>query len=200
MTTLQPSPGTPLLDDLGDRLRKAREARRLTLDDVAESARLTKGYLSKVERNQATPSVAVLVRICEALGFSLGQLFDPQIGRDIIRRDQREPIHFGGVGLHESLLSPTHERRVQVIHSTLEPSGGSGNELYTLPCDVEFAYVIQGKIELTLGNRTEILNAGDAMTFSADEGHSFANPDPLHPAEMLWVLSPALPAGWDQVD
>ena len=64
------SPGTVFEDPerslagLGDRLRDAREARRLTLEDLADRAQLTKGYISKVERNQATPSVAVLLKIC----------------------------------------------------------------------------------------------------------------------------------------
>ncbi|MBT5575733.1 MAG: helix-turn-helix transcriptional regulator, partial [Microbacteriaceae bacterium] len=68
------------LAGLGERLRHAREARRLTLEDVAEQASLTKGYISKVERNQATPSVAVLLRVCETLGLSIGDLFDPEAG------------------------------------------------------------------------------------------------------------------------
>lgn len=185
------------LAGLGDRLRHAREARRLTLEEVADQASLTKGYISKVERNQATPSVAVLLKICGTLGLSIGDLFDPEAGQDLIRLGDRIPINFGGAGLMEALLTPTHERRIQVIHSTIKPGGGSGQELYSLPSDIEFAYVVAGRVVLTVGDRQEVLTPGDAMTFSPSEAHSFQNDDAENPAEILWVFSPALPAGWE---
>lgn len=187
------------LAGLGDQLRHAREARRLTLEEVAEQSSLTKGYISKVERNQATPSVAVLLRICGTLGLSIGDLFDPEAGQDLIRLEDRIPINFGGAGLVEALLTPTHERRLQVIHSTITPDGGSGQELYSLPSDVEFAYVVAGRVLLIVGDRREVLTAGDAMTFSPSEAHSFHNDDASKPAEILWVFSPALPEGWESV-
>lgn len=185
------------LAGLGDRLRNAREARRLTLEEVADQASLTKGYISKVERNQATPSVAVLLKLCGTLGLSIGDLFDPEAGQDLIRFDDRVPINFGGAGLVEALLTPTHERRLQVIHSTINPGGGSGQELYSLPSDVEFAYVVAGRVLLTVGDRHEVLSPGDAITFSPSEAHSFQNDDDHNPAEILWVFSPALPARWE---
>ena len=185
------------LAGLGDRLRQAREARRLTLEEVADQASLTKGYISKVERNQATPSVAVLLKICGTLGLSIGDLFDPEAGQDLIRLKDRVPINFGGAGLIEALLTPTQAGRLQVIHSTIKPGGGSGQELYSLPSDVEFAYVVAGRVLLTVGDRREVLTPGDAMTFSPSEAHSFQNDDVLNPAEILWVFSPALPAGWE---
>ena len=197
MTDVLPAEFGQSLSGLGERLRSTREARMLTLDEVAEGAQLTKGYISKVERNQATPSVAVLLRICSVLGLSIGDLFDPRAGHDLIRFHEREPINFGGAGLAESLLTSTRERRLQVIHSTIEPGGGSGQELYSLPSEVEFAYVISGRVRLTVGTRDEVLHTGDAMTFSPSEAHSFSNDSEQAPAEILWVFNPALPAGWD---
>ena len=202
MTNLQerPTHWGESLSGLGDRLRQAREARRLTLDDVAEAAEVTKGYISKVERNQATPSVAVLVRICQVLDLSIGDLFDPHSGHSLIRLEDREPINFGGEGLTEALLTSTKERRIQAIHSLIEPGGGSGQEPYSLPSDVEFAYVISGRVKLTVGDNEQILRAGDAISFSPSEPHSFANDDAVNTAEILWVLSPALPAGSETYD
>jgi transcriptional regulator with XRE-family HTH domain len=202
MTNLQERPAHwgQSLSGLGERLRQAREARRLTLDDVAEAAEVTKGYVSKVERNQATPSVAVLVRICSVLDLSIGDLFDPRSGHSLIRLEDREPINFGGTGLTEALLTSTKERRIQAIHSLIEPGGGSGQELYSLPSDVEFAYVISGRVKLTVGDDEQVLRAGDAISFSPTEPHSFSNDDTENTAEILWVLSPALPAGSESYD
>lgn len=203
MTHVQAKPSSDWgqsLAGLGDRLRAAREARRLTLEDVAEGAKLTKGYISKVERNQATPSVAVLVRVCQVLDLSIGDLFDPHSGHSLIRVDDREPINFGGLGLREALLTPTKERRLQAIHSTIEPGGGSGIEPYSLPVDVDFAFIISGEVRLTVSGDEQILCAGDAISFSPREPHSFSNNKSHDVAEILWVLSPALPAGSETYD
>jgi transcriptional regulator with XRE-family HTH domain len=59
---------------IGERLRHAREARQLTLAVVAERSGLTKGFLSRVEREATSPSVASLVRICEAIGVPLSDI------------------------------------------------------------------------------------------------------------------------------
>lgn len=189
---------TPL-GELGERLRAAREARRLTLEAVAERSGLTKGYVSKVERNQATPSVAVLIKLCGALDLSIGDLFNPQNGRDLVRVDDRQSITFGGSGLVESLITPAHEGRVQVIHSLIEAGGGSGEELYRLPCDVEVVFVVSGRLTITISDRVVTLNAGDTITFSPQEPHSFYNPDSLVGCEVVWTLVPALPQGWENI-
>jgi len=189
---------TPI-GELGERLRSAREARRLTLEAVAERSGLTKGYVSKVERHQATPSVAVLIKLCAALDLSIGDLFNPQNGRDLVRASDRQPITFGGSGLVESLITPAHEGRVQVIHSLIEPGGGSGDELYRLPCDVEVVFVVSGSLAITISDRTVTLTAGDTITFSPQEPHSFHNPDQAGECEVVWTLVPALPQGWENI-
>ena len=187
------------LSSLGGRLRQARESRILTLEELADSSGLTKGYLSKVERNQATPSVAGLLRLCSTLEISVGDLFVPSAGQDLVRLEDRVVLNFGGEGLSEALLTPSYEKRLQVIHSTIRPGGGSGPELYSLPSQVEFAYVLQGIVTLTLGERQVTLRSGDAITFSPAEAHSFQNLDGNNPAEVMWIFSPALPGERDPV-
>jgi quercetin dioxygenase-like cupin family protein/DNA-binding XRE family transcriptional regulator len=178
---------------IGRRLRQAREAQRLTLAQLAASCGLTKGFLSKVERDQATPSVASLLRMCDALGLSIGELFAPGRDSDLVRADAYPPISFGGVGMRESLLTPSRERRLQVLHSLIAPGGGSGDETYELPIDVEFVFVIEGVLEVTIDGEVTRLHTGDALTFSPDARHAFTNPDATASARVLWVLSPALP-------
>lgn len=178
---------------LGQRLRAAREAQRLTLAQLAEACGLTKGFLSKVEREVATPSVASLLRLCQALGLSVGELFEPGHDRELIRAGAYPPIDFGGQGMAESLLTPVRERRLQVIHSVIRPGGGSGDETYELPSDVEFVFVVNGELSLTIDDRVHLLRRGDALTFAPAARHSFVNPSQDRDTEVLWVLTPALP-------
>jgi transcriptional regulator with XRE-family HTH domain len=176
---------------IGAQLRAARLAARKSMAEVAEEAGLTKGFLSKLERDLANVSVASLMRLCDVLGISVGALFDPPKG-EMVRAGERERINFGGTtGMREYLLTPAGERRVQTILSDIEPGGGSGDEAYSLPADVEFAFVLAGKLEILIEGELVTLEVGDAFTFPATAAHSFRAAG--GPAQVLWVISPALP-------
>ncbi len=179
---------------LGRRLREARRAQRKTLAQVAEQSGLTKGFVSKLENGQASASVASLVRLCEALGVPVGALFEPTSGQ-VVRHDAYPPIEFGGAGLNEFLLTPGSERRVQAILSEIEPGGGSGDATYTLPTDVEFVFVLAGRVRIDWADKTAgpvELGAGDAFTFPAVNQHAFRAVGHDR-ARVLWVVTPALP-------
>ena len=75
-------PGSGDGSRIGAQLKAARLAQRLTLAEVALRSGLTKGFLSKLERDQTTASVASLMRLCETLAISVGSLFHASTGRD----------------------------------------------------------------------------------------------------------------------
>jgi transcriptional regulator with XRE-family HTH domain len=177
---------------IGAQLKAARLAQRLTLAEVALRSGLTKGFLSKLERDQTTASVASLMRLCETLSISVGSLFHASTG-EIVRRDSYPPINFGGVDIAEYLLTPDGERRVQAILSEIAPGGGSGDELYGLPADVEFVYVIEGRLEVILRAKQIVLEAGDAFTFPPRNEHGFRSAADAGVTRVLWVFAPALP-------
>ena len=180
---------------IGAQLRAARLAARKSMAEVAAEAGLTKGFLSKLERDLANVSVASLMRLCDALGISVGSLFEPSKG-EVVRAAERPPISFGGTaGMREYLLTPAGERRVQAILSDIAPGGGSGEEPYALPADVEFVFVVSGTLEVMVEGTPVLLGAGDAFTFPAQAAHFFRAPADGGPAQVLWVLSPALPDG-----
>ena len=178
---------------IGERLRAARLAARKSMAEVAAEAGLTKGFLSKLERDLANVSVASLMRLCDALGISVGSLFEPPKG-EVVRAAGRPPVNFGGTaGMREYLLTPTGERRMQAILSDIEPGGGSGQEAYRLPADVEFVFILAGTMEIVVEGNLVTLAAGDAFTFPAGSAHSFRAAG--SPAPVRWVVSPALPDG-----
>jgi transcriptional regulator with XRE-family HTH domain len=178
---------------IGEQLKAARQARRMTLADVAQAAGITKGFLSKIERDQASASVASLMRICDTLGLSVGELFSATPG-DVVRRASYPPINFGGTGMTEYLLTPSGERRLQAILSEIEPGGGSGAEPYSLPADVEFVFVVSGRLAVTLRDEEVVLEAGDTLTFAPHVPHTFRSAAEDATTQVLWVFSPALPA------
>ena len=177
---------------IGAQLKAARLAARMTMAEVAEQAGLTKGFVSKLERDLANVSVASLIRLCDALGISVGSLFRAPKG-EVVRRDARPRINFGGRKMTEYLLTPAGEKRVQAILSDIEPGGGSMNEPYALPAGVEFVLILAGKLQVTVAGEEVTLEEGDALTFTADMDHTFQAPAGGRGARVLWVLSPALP-------
>ena len=183
---------------IGAQLRAARLAARKTMAEVAGEAGLTKGFVSKLERDLANVSVASLFRLCGALGVPIGAMFQASKG-EIVRQGEYPPIDFGGTGMREYLLTPSGEKRVQVILSDIQPGGGSGDEAYSLPADVEFAFVLGGRLDITVAGEAVTLDQGDAYTFPADAPHTFRSAHASGRTQVLWLVSPALPdTGWQR--
>ncbi|MFC9919737.1 helix-turn-helix domain-containing protein [Agromyces binzhouensis] len=188
MRPLHPSAdvgGTPI----GAKLRSTRIAQGLTLAQVAEATGLSKGFLSRLERDETSPSVATLVQLCQVLSLPVGALFaEPEIQH--IRRGDAPRINLGGVHVEEHLMSPRGEERVQLLRSSLAPGAHGGADLYTVNCDVEVMHVISGAVTVRFADRTVRLESGDALTFPGREPHTWTAEDDA-PAEVVWVLVPA---------
>src|SRR5215467_16258070 len=85
---------------IGAHLRAARLASRRSMAEVAEQSGLTKGFLSKLERDLTNVSVASLMRLCDTLGISVGSLFRAAKG-EVVRNGAYPPINFGGQRIRE---------------------------------------------------------------------------------------------------
>src|SRR5437868_15475010 len=81
---------------IGAQLRAARLAARMSMAEVAEQAGLTKGFVSKLERDLANVPVASLIRLCDALGILPGLLFQAPKG-EVVRSAVRPRNNFGGM-------------------------------------------------------------------------------------------------------
>ena len=174
---------------IGSRIRAARQAQRMTIEQVAESTGLTKGFLSRVERDLTSPSVASLVTLCQVLSISIGDLF--QVPETHLTRAAEAPrISLGGQGINERLMTARSERRLQMIRAVVEPYGRGEDELYSVDCEVETLHVVEGGFVLIFPNSRYELDAGDTVTFPGREPHTWLNPDDRE-AVVLWTLVPA---------
>jgi transcriptional regulator with XRE-family HTH domain len=178
---------------VGGRLREVRRGRGLTLDDVAGSAGFTKSFVSAVERGETSPSIGSLYRICEVLGITMSALFEtvetPE--SNVVRRAGVEGTYFGGEGVVNYVLSPRDERRAQVIETHIAPGGSPGPEPWSHSGELVMATVLEGAIEFRFGERSTTLTAGDTITYSPAEPHSWGNPDQANPAVALFFEVPA---------
>lgn len=176
---------------IGNRLRAVRQERQMTIEQVAESTRLTKGFISRVERDKVSPSVSTLVAICDVLNLSIGDLF-ATTDAQFVTADEAPRINLGGSGAFERLLSPRRESRLQVIRSTVEPGGSGGDDLYTVNSELEFLHVVSGTVTLSFSDGEWSLAPGDSITFDGREPHQWRAPGG---AELIWVLVPAAWSG-----
>lgn len=178
---------------IGARLRNARRGLGLTLAQVADASGVTKGFLSRVERDETSPSVATLVDLCEVLSLPVGALFaEPAV--QVVRGDAAPRINLGGTGVLEHLVSARGEPRIQIVRSTMEPGASGGEELYTIASEVEVVHVVSGALVMRFVDREITLEAGDSITFPGREPHSWRTEESSG-AEVVWSLAPAAWSG-----
>ena len=175
---------------VGERLRARRAERGLTITEVAERTGLTAGFISQLERDLTSASLSSLYRICTALGIRVGDLIDDVPGGKLIRRDEQARRSLALGNADHLLLSGGDERRFHVTESHIPPGGSAGDELYTLPADVEHVYVLRGSLELRVRDEVHELEEGDTLTYSPRDPHTWRNPSETDEAVVLWTAVP----------
>lgn len=178
---------------VGGRLREARQGLAMTLDDVAREAGLTKSFVSAVERGETSPSIGSLYRICEVLGVPVASLFETATAPEsnVVRRADVRGVSFGGKGVENYVLSPRSERRAQVIETHAAAGGSPGPEPWSHSGDLIIATVLEGSLEFRFEDRTTVLQAGDTISYSPAEPHSWGNPSDDTSALALFFGMPA---------
>lgn len=175
---------------IGHSLRDARHRRGMTLREVADLAGVTESFLSQVERDVASPSIATLRRIAGALGTSIGALLDAAGPHGhLVRHGDRRVVAYAGLGARDEFLTDGANARLQVIESHIEPGGGTGPEAYAHESDEECLIVLEGRLDLTVGGEEYRLEAGDAIRYPSRVAHRNQNPGP-DAARVLFVITP----------
>jgi transcriptional regulator with XRE-family HTH domain len=179
---------------LGVRLRHGRMTKGLRLKDLAEAADCSESMISKIENGRAVPSLKALYRIAEVLELTVGQLFEkPSEPSGLLSRSGERPIVKidplrNGPGLTlERLIPYDKSRLLQGSIHNIAP-GGSGGGLITHEGE-EVAYVIEGQIELIVGDAKYLLNAGDSICYRSEQPHGYKNGSD-NPAKVIIVNTP----------
>jgi transcriptional regulator with XRE-family HTH domain len=182
------------LHDLGTKLRHARRIKRLRLKDVASEVGCSESLLSKIECDKATPSLRTLHRIVTALDTSIASLFSDPGGEEVTlyRKGDRPVVIVGaseepGAIRIERMTPHMDGQSLEGNIHVVGPGATNGGEIEH--AGEEVGYVIEGAFELTVGNTTYRLRAGDSFFFRSELPHSYRNPGTVT-ARVLWVNSP----------
>lgn len=174
---------------IGSRLRAARKRSSLTLEQLAVATGLSKGYISRVERDQSSPTVHAVAAMCDTLGIAVGELFR-SARTEFVRLSEAPRVSFGGKGIREWQVSPRSELRLQVLRAEIDPGATSGEAPCGVECEVELVHLMEGSLELSFPGVQYDLIVGDTVTFPGGEPHSWHNPG-RDTAVALFVLSHA---------
>lgn len=160
---------------LGGKIREKRQEKGMNLKDLASRIGKTPSFLSQVERGLAEPSITSLRRIATALDVPIFYfLMDSAETSPVVRRDARKVFSFPGYRLTFELLSPDLNRDMEIIQGRLEPGG--------VTCDPPLAHageeatlVIQGSMEIQVGDDIYHLEQGDCIYYYASLPHKITN-------------------------
>lgn len=178
---------------IGARMRELRKAKNMTLKQLAAETGLSIGYLSQLERQDADPSVRALNVIGTALGVNVNWFFpDPdEINNPesalVVRANKRRSLRFES-GVRDELLSPTLAGQLELILTTFDPGAHSGADLYAHKGE-EGGYVVEGQLELTVGEQVMMLDPGDAFHFESTTPHRYRNPG-AEKTVIVWAMTP----------
>lgn len=174
---------------IGARLRAVRIASGLTLEQLARTTNLSKGFLSRLEHDAVSPRLPTLIAICNALALPVGSLFEAA-EQNLIAADEALPlVPVAGGEVVEWLLTPSTESNAQLSRGSYPP--GAGAELHTLDAEVVIAHVQEGRLIVTFATGEVEVPAGSTLTFRAREPHGWRNPDDHTTAHVFWVIAPA---------
>lgn len=173
---------------IGQRLRAARQQRGMTIQELAGRTDLSKGFLSQVENDKASPSLDTLERIAQAMDVPLAYILLPDERRmRVIRYDARPTYTFGNAGARVEMLSPLPQHGLSMQIVELPPGASSGDADHFHPGE-ECHYVLAGRVRAEQGNEAVLADAGDAFFWDGSIPHRVVNVG-AEPARLMIALA-----------
>ncbi len=176
--------------EIGEKIRRLRLQRGLTQEELADRCELSKGFISLLERDLTSPSIATLTDILECLGSDLPAFFSEQKDEKLVFTEDDTYVKEDAEQLKGSIrwLVPTAQKnQMEPILVEMEAGGDTGEDD---PHEgEEFGYVLSGAVQIVLGERVVRARKGESFYFRPTEPHKLTNPGKT-PARFLWVSTP----------
>ncbi len=173
--------------DLGAKIKHMRNQKGLTQEELADRCELTKGYISQLENNLNSPSIATLTDILSALGSNLSDFFREETEEKVVF-SKNEFIEKDSDGVLLNWLIPNAQKNM------MEPVLVELSEGASTTSDIphegeEFGYVLEGKIAICLGKKCYLCKKGEAFYYPAEKPHCIINKG-KNKARFLWISTP----------
>ena len=164
---------------VGEKLKTLREQKGLSLKDLAELTGFSTALLSQMENHLVSPSLGTMIKLAKALGVKVGDFLGETEGEPfaIVRKDERkkvsrfaskEGVKYGYA--YESLGFEKKNRHMEPFIVTLEPATVKTSKT-SVHDGEEFIFVLEGAMEVILGNHTDVLYPGDSIYYDSTIPH-----------------------------
>jgi transcriptional regulator with XRE-family HTH domain len=175
---------------LGRKIRDLRLRRGLTVQQLAEASGLSKGFISQVENDRTSPSLATLRDLATALDTSVAYLVveEDQVPH-VVRSAERPLMHVGGNTSRVEILSAQPKRNLEVVIAEMPPGMTAGDKRHYHHGE-ECVVVLEGRVRLTCGNHVLLLDTGDSCHYDGRVPHAVENCGSAT-ARMLIAITPA---------
>ncbi|ASP48776.1 cupin domain-containing protein [Cognaticolwellia beringensis] len=181
--------------DVGKRLKSIRLIRNMSQRELAKRAGVTNSTISMIEKNSVSPSISSLKKVLNGIPISLVEFFTEdndgeEIQQVVYTSDELMDIGSGDVHMH--LVGKSFpKRQMTFLVETYPENADTGTEMLQNDAE-EGGYILEGKIELTVGTDVFILNANDSYYFDNNKPHRFRNPF----SEVCKIISATTPANF----
>lgn len=162
--------------DIGHRLKAVRTKAALSQRELAKRSGVTNGFISQIEKNQVSPSVASLRKVLEGIPMSLASFFteETEMGTEVIFRAADMP-DLGTHPISYRLVGHSRANRaIGMLQEVLPPGADTGDDMLSHEGE-ECGIVIKGVVEVTVGEQIYLLGTGDGYYFDSRTPHRFRN-------------------------
>lgn len=173
---------------IGHKIKELRVQKGLTQEELADRAELSKGFISQIERDLTSPSIATLVDVLQALGTDLNNFFTEDSEEQIVFKDQDyfEKIDTELNNKIEWIIPNAQKNAMEPIRLTLEPNGSTYPDV---PHEgEEFGYVLSGSITIHIGKHSYKAKKGESFYFVPNSKHYICAGKTG--AILIWVSTP----------
>jgi transcriptional regulator with XRE-family HTH domain len=172
--------------DIGARLLAMRQTARLSQRQLAERAGVPHAQISIIEQNKSSPSIATLRKVLNGLGLSMADFFETErraaegpFFSDSELIDLTSKVSVAGVRSPHGRMAfrqigDARKYNLQILHEVYEPGADTG-EARLEHLSTEGGYVVEGALEVTVGDQARVLRAGDSYLFDSRIPHRFRN-------------------------
>jgi transcriptional regulator with XRE-family HTH domain len=180
--------------NLGESLRRLREAQHTSLRALAEQTGFSASFLSQIENGQCSPSISSMEKIAAALGVTLWQFFQVAHTRsaNVIRAASRSQLSLEWSRAEVEALGVLGDgSRFQAAIVRMQPGGLSGKHVRPSIAD-EFVFIHEGEVILTISDQDQTLEKGDSATIPAGVSRRWRN-DSQSAVQMLVISVKSYP-------
>lgn len=174
---------------IGEKIKNLRLAGNLTQEELASRCELSKGFISQLERDMTSPSIATLTTILSCLGTDLPEFFRTDEQKQVVFSSEDYAVKNDTETRSKTcwLIPNAQKNQMEPILFTLKPGGESLNDN---PHEgEEFGYLLTGQIIIRLGSRIIPVKKGESFYYQADQPHQLVNPGKTA-ASLVWVSTP----------